>query len=367
MSAPRRVDVAVVGAGIVGLATADALRRRGASVACLDGGAPGHGQSAGAARGFRHLHADPALTRLAVRSRAGWRRLEERAGVALLERGGVLRLGGDHEADAAALRAAGLAPRVLGRAEAQPYLPWLAADAEPLLLDPDGGSLRAPAALAALTELVGDALVRARVTALEPLPGAGAVRLRTTAGTVECGRCVLCAGAGTERLVAPLGLQIARERHAHLRLTFAVAERAPGPIAVWSDRSGRYGAGAYGTPEGAGRYAIGLTVADYPAVEDPLAETVPGGVDLRAARARLRRYVRAALPGLVPEPVDAVLRLTTTLRGRPSDAFGLWRHDAVLAFAGHNVFKHAPALGELVAGAALGEPPDPLLRPEPAG
>src|SRR4051812_19513946 len=37
--------------------------------------------------------------------------------------------------------------------------------------------------------------------------------------------------------------------------------------------------------------------------------------------------------------------------------------DGVLAFAGHNLFKHAPALGELLAGAALGDEPDPLLAP----
>ena len=191
----------------------------------------------------------------------------------------------------------------------------------------------------------------------------GTVALRTSAGRIECERCVVCAGAGTERLVAPLGIAIARDRHAHLRLTFAVSAPAPGPAAVWADRSGRYGEGAYGTPEGPGRYAIGLTVPDYPRVDDETAQTVPGGADLRPARARLTAYVRAAFPGLGPQPVDGVLRLTTTLRGAGGDAFGLWERGGVLAFAGHNLFKHAPSLGEMLAAAALGEAADPLLRP----
>jgi sarcosine oxidase len=360
VSALASVDVAVVGAGIVGLAATDALRRRGASVVCLDGGAPGHGQSAGAARGFRHLHAEPALMRLAVRSRAGWRRWEDRAGFDLLERGGVVRLGADVEPDIAALRAVGVDARVLDRGEAQARMPWVAPEAGPLLLDPDGGALRARAAIIALTAFAGDALRLARVDALEPV--SHGVRVRTSAGDVHCTRCLVCAGAGTERLVAPLGLAIERDRRAHLRLTFPVRTPAPGPAAVWSDRSGRFGEGAYGAPEGPERYAIGLTVPDYPVV-DPFAESVPGGIDLRTARARLVAYVRSALPGLRPEPVDGVLRLTTTLRGASSDAFGLWARDGVLAFAGHNLFKHAPSLGDLLADAALGGTPDPLLRP----
>jgi len=360
---PAEVEVVVVGAGIVGLAATDALAGRGADVVCLDGGAPGHGQSAGAARGFRHLHEDPALMRLAVRSRAGWRAWEERSGVELLERGGVVRLGADVEPEIAALREIGVEARVIDRAEAARRMPWLAPEAGPLLLDPDGGALRASASVAALARLAGSRLVRARVHALEP--SAGGVTVRTAAGDVRCRRCLVCAGAGTERLVAPLGIAIERDRRAHLRLTFATAGAAPdGPAPVWSDRSGRFGEGSYGVPEGPGRYALGLTVPDYPLLDDPHAETVVGGHDLRAQRARLVAYARAAMPGLRPEPVDAVLRLTTTLRGQPSDAFGLWARGGVLAFAGHNLFKHAPSVGELLADAALGDgPPDPLLRP----
>jgi sarcosine oxidase len=361
----RRVDVAVVGAGIVGLAAADALVRRGARVVCLDGGLPGNGQSAGAARGFRHLHADPGLTRLAVRSRAGWRRWEERAGVELLERGGALRFGGDAEPEVAALRAVGVAARVLARGEAEARLPWLSPEAGPLLFDPDGGALRAGPAFRALVGFVGDRVVRARVSSLDA--GARGVRVVTAMGeAVECSRCLVCAGTGTERLVAPVGIRIERERRVALRLTFPVLSGSSGPAPVWGDRSGRFGERAYGTPEGPGRYAVGLGGTSRPpldaALDDPFLEAVPGAaVDVREARRRLIAYVGAAFPGLSPEPVDGVLRLITPLAGLDEDAFGLWERDGVLAFAGHNLFKHAPSLGEMLAEAALGEAVDPLL------
>jgi sarcosine oxidase len=360
VSAPRQVEVAVVGAGIVGLATTDALLRRGTRALCLAGGHPGHGQSAGAARGFRHLHADPAQTALAVRSAAAWRRLEERAGAEILERGGALHLRPDPEADAAALRAAGVEARVLDAAGARRRLPWLAGDAGPALFDPGGGAVRARPAISALARFAGDALVRARVEAIEP--GGASLVLRTTAGDVRCERCVVCAGTGTERLVAPVGIALDRERRVALRLTFPVRSRAAGPVPVWGDPTERYGERAYGTPEGPERYAVGLQDVSPP-IDDPQAEAVPGGADLTAVRARLLAYVRAAFPGLEPHPVDAVLRLTTALRGRGDDAFGLWERGGVLAFAGHNLFKHAAMLGELLADAALGGDRDPVLDP----
>jgi glycine/D-amino acid oxidase-like deaminating enzyme len=204
--------------------------------------------------------------------------------------------------------------------------------------------------------------VRARAHAIEP--EADGVRVRTSAGDLRCARCVVCAGAGTERLLAPLGIDLRRERRAAFRLTFRLTAPAAAPMPVWGDASGRFGEGAYGTPEGLDRYAVGLTATTQP-LDAPGAESLPAGaVDVRAARRRLIAYVRAAMPGLDPDPVDGMLRLITPLRGPDEDALGLWQHDGVLAFAGHNLFKHAPRLGELLADAALGDgPPDPRLRP----
>jgi sarcosine oxidase len=156
-------------------------------------------------------------------------------------------------------------------------------------------------------------------------------------------------------------MTIERERRAAFRLTFRVTRAPDAPMPVWGDRSGRFGERAYGTPEAPDRYAVGLVATTLP-LDAGDAEALPSAaVDVRDARRRLVAYVGRAFPGLDPEPVDGVLRMITPLRGPDEDRFGLWARDGVLAFAGHNLFKHAPALGELLAGAALGEPPDPML------
>ena len=50
------------------------------------------------------------------------------------------------------------------------------------------------------------------------------------------------------------------------------------------------------------------------------------------------------------------------LAGHP-EAFGLYRAGPVAAFAGGNLFKHAPSLGPMLAEALLEGRADPLLAP----
>ena len=81
---PGGSEFAVIGAGVVGLATADALMRRGADVACFEKAVPGRGQSAGATRTFRHGHEDRDLVEFPLLARRGWRVWEARANRRLL-------------------------------------------------------------------------------------------------------------------------------------------------------------------------------------------------------------------------------------------------------------------------------------------
>ena len=197
------------------------------------------------------------------------------------------------------------------------------------------------AAIAALTRLAGDALRLARVEAIEP--AAGGVRLRTSAGEVRCTRCLVCAGGGhgaprrpardRDRPRAARRLPADVPGDARPRPARAGLERSQRPLrrARVRDARGRRTA----TPSASSRRC--------PSSTPPDAEAVPAAaVDVSAARRRLVAYVRAAFPGLDPEPVDGVLRLIAPLRGPDEDAIGLWARDGVLAFAGHNLFKHAP-------------------------
>ena len=329
-------DVAVVGGGIVGLAAADALVRRGADVVVLERHEPGSGQSAGAGRGFRHLHATAAQIAEAVRARALWDDWSARAGEPLVGEEGALRLGGDVAADAARLRAAGVAADVLEAAG--DHHPALRDDAGPLLLDARGGAIRAARAIAWLRRAHGDRIRRTGVVAVAP------GRVATDAGPLACGHVVLCAGAGTERLWPG----IAMRRVVHLRVTFAMH----GTGAAWADRSGRFGAVTYGVADGPGRFALGLAELDaQPAPADAAADVVGPPPDLEAVRARLHAYARAAFPALGP-PVGEVVRLLTVLPGDDEDRYVVERGD-VTVVAGHNLFKLAPVLGELVADASM--------------
>jgi len=299
----------------------------------LDRGQPGAGQSAGIARGFRHLHATPPQIAAAARARAGWDAWSQRAGEPLLGKEGALRLGGDVAADAQRLRIAGIAAEVLERAGER--MPALAPDAGPLLWDPRGGAIRARRAIAWLCRELGDRARRADVRAVAP------GRLETAGGPLSCGHVVLCAGAGTERLWP----HVAMRRVVHLRVTFA----CDSPAAAWADRSGRFGALTYGVADGPGRFALGLAELDaQPARGSDAAGAVPEGVDLGAVRERVHAYAASAFPRL-GEPVDEVVRLLTVIPGDDEDAYVLDRGAGLTVLCGHNLFKLAPVLGEALA------------------
>jgi sarcosine oxidase len=331
-------DVAVVGGGIVGLAVADALVRRGAGVVVLERGVPGAGQSAGVARGFRHLHSTPEQIARAVRARAGWDGWSERAGEPLIGDEGALRLGGDVEADAARLRAAGVESSVVAAAGARH--PALVPDAGPLLWDPRGGAIRAQRTIEWLCRELGDRVLRTEVR------GAGPGRVETADGPVGCGHAILCAGAGTERLWPPVTMR----RVVHLRIGF---EAGAAGGATWADRSGRFGALTYGVADGPGRFALGLAeLGTQPAPDDRRADRVPADAELGDVRRRLHAYADAAFPGL-GRPVDEIVRLLTVLPGDDEDAYIVDRHERITVVAGHNLFKLAPVLGEEVADAGV--------------
>ena len=116
----------------------------------------------------------------------------------------------------------------------------------------------------------------------------------------------------------------------------------------------------YAAPlSGNGRYALGLSQTVEVHEDGSLLD--PG--ELAALSERASAYVARALPRLAPDAVDYRHCWTTELPWSP-DGIGVWETDSMFFVAGHNLFKHAPALGDALAEAALGGGFPDELRPE---
>ena len=328
-------EVAVVGAGITGLSTAYALKRRGVEFVCFEAAAPGSGQSAGRTRVFRHGHDDERLVRLAIRARAEWERLEGELGGRLLGREGVLVCGPNVAERAAAFEAAGVPARLVGREEQSHALPVFEAPEDEALLDELGGSIDVRAAIDGLAGSLGERLVPARVFGVHERDSG--VEIHTSEGMWSAERAILCPGAQLHEVTAGLGLEIPLTIELHTRATFSVRE--PGArLACLLDRSNVHGEIVYAAPMPDGRhYAIGLGGEEEPPVDEALA--------------RLSAYTRRAMPGLDPEPASVRLCQTSVLPWG-ADAFAVWRNGSIDVLAGANLFKFGPLLGELLADGA---------------
>ncbi len=351
-------DVAVVGAGIIGLSTAHALSRRGVPVAVYERGVPGNGQSGGDSRIFRHTHEDPRLVSLALESRALWREWEQDGGRELVTDDGVVSVGPHVRRRAELMRQGGAAARLIDPAELSERMPLLADWEGDALLDEDGGVIRARAAI----EMLGDALTGAMVfdEVLSVRPTAvGTVQLRAGGATAEHERVVVCAGRETASLARSGGLWVPVRPLAHVRLAFPVRGAPPDRLACLLEGSGAFGeASAYADPLPGNRlYAVG--VDETPVAADGSLVNPDGLAEI--AR-RTTRYVARALPGLEPEPVEARHCWITELPWG-HDAFAVWTNGGASFLVGHNLFKHAPALGRALAAQALGEDPGIPLGP----
>ena len=286
----------MVGAGIVGLATAYALTELGATVTVYERGLPGNGQSGGDSRIFRHAHDDRRLVEFACEARRGWREWEERFGRELLSRDGVVALGAAGLRRLEAMSRAGVRARRIDGAEVAERLGLLAPWEEPAALDEDGGVIRARAAIEALSGALRERIVLDEVLSVRATP-AGNVEARTGGGRSEHGRVILCAGRGTAALARGAGLPLPLRHAAHLRLTYAVRGESPPRLACLLDASGAFGEpGGYGDPlPGNSAYAVGL---DDTPVHDDGSLIDAGG--LAAIAERTTAYVSRALPGVRP-------------------------------------------------------------------
>jgi sarcosine oxidase len=165
-------EVAVVGAGVMGLATARALAHAGRDVIVCEQFEVGHGggSSHGGSRIVRLSYPEERWVRLAQEAYPLWQELEAAWGRALLDQPGTLDLG-DWRAHRDALAACDAPFEVLDRAETGRRFPIRLENGETGLFQPDGGIVYADLALQALlgaaTAAGADLRERTRVVSIE--------------------------------------------------------------------------------------------------------------------------------------------------------------------------------------------------------
>lgn len=353
----------VVGAGLMGAATAWQLAERGEEVVLVERDVPAgpRGSSHGSARIFRYAYADPFYAELVVRSGPWWAQLERGSGRRLIDRVGGVDHGRGREPErlARVLEAAGVAHELLGPARARSRWPQLTVET-PVLYQPGAGVLDAQATVEAMVELA--AAAGAQLRTAWPVRGI----VRTGAGftvsgprgeTLDAGHVVVAAGGHLPDLLGELPLPPAflaglprlsvRQENA-----FHFPYRDPGqpwPTTIHEDG----GKPVYSLPGGRDAGCRGQKVAEYHGGRLLRSAAVQDGVVDPVHRARVVAHVRARLPGLVPEPyAEATCLFTST----PDEEFVLDSAGGITVVSpcsGHGG-KFAPLLGAMAADLATG-------------
>jgi sarcosine oxidase len=364
VAAVERVEIAVVGSGVMGSAAARALGARGVPTVLLEQFGLGHarGSSHGATRIFRYSYPDPGYVRMAVLAREAWAKLADEAGEELLVPTGGLDAGVDAALCAAALAECGVPHSWLAGGELADRFPGIAArPGERMLFQADSGVLLAGRAVAALQRLAARDGVQLRdetpVLGIEPRDGR--VLLRTAAGDICAGIAIVTAGGWMTGILAGAVPRVPRASVTLQRVRYFEPRQGSGgwpTLIEWQSA----GPGWYSVPPAG--VAPGVKVAPHMSGPEVDPRSGPfGGVDAEA-EAQVADYVRERLPGLDPAGFAAETCLYTTT---PDEAFVLDRSGDVVVGGGGSghAFKFGPLIGEILADLALGQPPAvPLAR-----
>jgi len=318
------VKVAIVGAGVMGCASAWALRERGVDVTLHEQFGLDHtrGSSHGRTRIFRLAYPEPSWIRFAQEAYAGWQELDP----SLLGLYGLIELVADPALTSArALDECGVPYRWLDKDEVRAYganLPdgWTA------LRTADAGVVFADLARRAFLEAAGVGVATGR-------------RIEST-DDLDADVVIVTAGPWVSELVPDLPVTVTRETVAYFE-----REGPPAPSIVdLNVETGDHGMYSlhdplYGLKAGA-HHAGPVTDADTEGAPDPVIVQ------------QIASWVGERFPDVDPEPVATESCVYTTT---PDEHFILERRGRVVvgsACSGHG-FKFAPAVGRRLAELAL--------------
>lgn len=319
------MKVAVVGAGVMGCATAWALCERGADVTVHEQFALDHtrGSSHGRTRIFRVAYPEVEWVRFAQEAYAGWRDLDPD----VLGLYGLIELVAEPSlTSASALDECDVAYRVLDADEVRAHgavLPegWSA------LHVPDAGVVFADRARHRFLEAAGVEVETDR-------------RIEST-DELDADVVVVTAGSWIRDLVPDVPVTVTRETVAYFR------REGPPPPSIVDLNTATGGHGMYSLHDPVHGLKVGAHHAGAEADSGTEAPPDPAIVE------RIAAWVGERFPDVDPEPVEAQTCLYTTTT---DESFILERRGRVVvgsACSGHG-FKFAPAVGRRLAELALG-------------
>jgi sarcosine oxidase len=318
----------VIGAGVMGLATGWALRRRGHEAVVYEQFHVGNdrGSSHGRSRIFRLAYAEPEYVRLAREALGLWRELEEESSETLLELNGlveVVRTLGESTAET--LEACGVAWERLDPAEAERRYPIRVPEGSFAVVQPEAGIVRADLALKAFAQGLD---VREET--------------RTRPEEVDADAVVVTAGSWVNELLdEPLDVKVTRETLCYFR-----PDTGGRPVpSVVSFKAGRYTHDMYSLADP--KYGLKVGAHHAGPEADP---NVPGEPEPELI-ARITDWARRTYRLADPDPAAAETCMYTTTA---DETFILERRGRVVVgspCSGHG-FKFAPAIGERLADLA---------------
>lgn len=354
-------SVCIIGAGAIGLCSALELARRGSEVTVLDARHVAAGSSGLSVGIIETQYLERLDIELRVRAMRTFEWLEREHGLSVV-RNGYLRLGHDSACGGAFERSVEIQrelgvhdAQVLDRAQIAQLAPAMRTDdLQAGLFGPSDGFIDGHLYCGLLAELAVSAgaslLLATELLGAEPLAGGG-VRLRTSAGALECDMVVDAAGAWAGRVAALLGceLELVPQRHQAcvVHLPHELGYMMPS-VMDYTPGSGERG--LYFRHEGPGRLIAGLHG------EEVSAPSADPDCYVRQADTEFLEELAGKLSNRLPGLVDAALGggwaglYPVSPTGRPLVGPVACGAQVILAVgAGGSGIQLSPVMGELVA------------------